>query len=273
MPTNKGTGILPKEDLLRPAAAKIRTIMYDPNHLSLTGLSSILQEEATIHVSGRFSTVESFMEATARSTANVALVCIDNLPAPGIQEIIGGLTARNGSRAPHVAAMSMSATEAAHLEALKAGARGVILKSYPTPRLVHAITTVADGGIVLPHATARILLERFSPERANPFGEKESGGLGLTTRQRDVLALVARGLSNSEIAQSLCLSPSTVKTHVSAMLRSLDLRDRTQLVVYAHRFSEAKRVRAVPTAPAVVPTVPAVSAVPAVPAAESMGQR
>ncbi|MDQ1006042.1 DNA-binding NarL/FixJ family response regulator [Streptomyces sp. V4I23] len=231
----KGTGgILLGEDRTRPVSATVEAIVYDPNQLSLMGLTGILQG-AAIRVLGRFSDTESFTEAAASSSADVLLVCIDNLPAPEIRKIIGGLVAEYGSRPPYMAAMSMSATGAAHFEALKAGARGVILKSHPTSRLLNAITTVADGGIVLPAAMAHVLIEHYIPDRANSFGDAESGDISLTSRQRDVLALVARGLSNSEIADSLSVSRSTVKSHISAMLRSLELRDRTQLVVYAHR--------------------------------------
>ena len=117
-------------------------------------------------------------------------------------------------------------------EALSAGASGFVLKDEPPERLIAAIRTVAAGDALLsPAVTKRVIGEfaRFTrPEPPDGFDE-------LTPRERDILRLVADGLSNAEIGQELYISETTVKTHVTHILQKLDLRDRVQAVVLAHQ--------------------------------------
>jgi DNA-binding NarL/FixJ family response regulator len=117
-------------------------------------------------------------------------------------------------------------------EALSAGASGFVLKDEPPERLIAAIRTVAAGDALLsPTVTKRVIGEfaRFTrPEPPDGFDE-------LTPRERDILRLVADGLSNAEIGQELYISETTVKTHVTHILQKLDLRDRVQVVVLAHQ--------------------------------------
>jgi DNA-binding NarL/FixJ family response regulator len=117
--------------------------------------------------------------------------------------------------------------------ALRAGASGFLLKDA-TPEEVHrAIREVADGGaLIAPTVTRRLIAEFASRPQAAVHRDPVAGQL--TEREADVLRLVARGLSNGEIAERLSLSPLTVKTHVSRMLSKLQLRDRAQLVVLAY---------------------------------------
>jgi DNA-binding NarL/FixJ family response regulator len=117
--------------------------------------------------------------------------------------------------------------------ALRAGASGFLLKDCSPEDLQHAIRVVADGGALLsPHVMRRLVAEFAS----RPVSGKRSAELAerLTGREVEVLRLVARGMSNAEIATALCLSPLTVKTHVSHLLLKLGLRDRAQLVVVAY---------------------------------------
>ena len=123
--------------------------------------------------------------------------------------------------------------------ALEAGASGFLLKSCTAEELVGAIRNVAEGHALLAPQMTRRLIERFTaqqdrpaaPVAAAPAAELET----LTGRERDVLALLARGLSNAEIADELVVGTATVKTHVSRILTKLDLRDRVQAVVLAYR--------------------------------------
>jgi DNA-binding NarL/FixJ family response regulator len=121
-------------------------------------------------------------------------------------------------------------------EALRAGASGFLLKDARPPDLVEAIRVVARGDALLAPSVTRRLLDRFA-------GELERGGAGaihpadldeLTPRELEVLELLAAGLSNAELAQRLVLTEATVKTHVSSILRKLDLRDRAQAVIAAY---------------------------------------
>jgi DNA-binding NarL/FixJ family response regulator len=131
-------------------------------------------------------------------------------------------------------------------DALRPGASGFLVKTDSPERLVDAIRVVASGEALLAPEVTRRLIDRFV-SAARP-GEPPRELAALTPRELDVLKLVARGCSNAEIAATLYVSEGTVKTHVGRVLAKLDLRDRTQAVVYAyeHRVVEAGRAEAPP---------------------------
>jgi DNA-binding NarL/FixJ family response regulator len=116
--------------------------------------------------------------------------------------------------------------------ALRAGASGFLLKDVRPPELVEAIRVVARGDALLAASVTRRLLDRFAAVLPEDGTQPDLGEL--TDREREVLRLVALALSNSEIATRLVLTEATVKSHVSSVLRKLDLRDRVQAVVYAY---------------------------------------
>jgi DNA-binding NarL/FixJ family response regulator len=121
--------------------------------------------------------------------------------------------------------------------AIRAGASGFLLKDVPPADLITAIRAVATGHAVVAPAVTRRLLDRFAPHLPDPAtGRTPSDELTavLTAREREVLDLVARGLSNAEIAAALTLSEATVKAHVGRLLTKLGLRDRVQIVVFAY---------------------------------------
>ncbi len=123
-------------------------------------------------------------------------------------------------------------------DALRAGARGFLLKDAPPDRLVEGIDAVRDGDVLLAPSITRRLVERYAGGR----GPDAPAGLDeLTAREREVLVLIARGLSNAEIADALVVSMPTVKTHVGRVFMKLGLRDRAQAVIVAY---EAGLVRA-----------------------------
>jgi DNA-binding NarL/FixJ family response regulator len=127
------------------------------------------------------------------------------------------------------------------VDAFRAGASGFLLKTSPGDQLVAAVRTVHTGEALLaPASTRRLIEQAVRPPRESPALEV------LTARERDVLALLARGLSNAEIAGELVVEASTVKTHVASVLSKLDLRDRVQAVVFAY---EAGLVRPGATIP------------------------
>lgn len=118
-------------------------------------------------------------------------------------------------------------------EALKAGAGGFLLKSAPPARLVEAVRLVASGEALLAPAITHRLIEQYV--RRPPPGSRTPQELdALTERELEVLKLIARGLSNAEIARDLVISAATVKTHVNRILQKLELRDRVQAVVLAY---------------------------------------
>jgi DNA-binding NarL/FixJ family response regulator len=115
------------------------------------------------------------------------------------------------------------------IDAFRAGASGFLLKTAPRDQLVAAVRTVQSGDALLTPASTRRLIEQFArpPEESLMLAE-------LTARERDVLILLARGLSNAEIAAELVVEPSTIKSHVANLLAKLHCRDRIQAVVYAY---------------------------------------
>jgi DNA-binding NarL/FixJ family response regulator len=121
-------------------------------------------------------------------------------------------------------------------DALRAGASGFLLKDAPLAELVNGVRTVARGESLLSPAVTRTLIGRFA-DRIRPAASAPGADpLGvLAPREREVLMLIARGLSNAEIAEELVISIETVKTYVSRILTKLDLRDRVQAVVFAYR--------------------------------------
>ncbi|MFI6712170.1 response regulator [Nonomuraea sp. NPDC050478] len=127
-------------------------------------------------------------------------------------------------------------------EALRAGASGFLLKDAPLLELVNGVRTVARGESLLSPAVTRTLIGRFA-ERVHPANPTpaEDPLAALAPREREVLRLIARGLSNAEIAAELVISVETVRTYVSRILSKLDLRDRVQAVVFAYRTGFAHR--------------------------------
>jgi DNA-binding NarL/FixJ family response regulator len=124
-------------------------------------------------------------------------------------------------------------------EALRAGASGFVLKDIPADQLAGAVRTVADGGALLAPSITRRLIGRFAEGR--PVDTAAARRLDrLTERERNVVAAVARGASNSEIARELFIGSATVKSHVSSILTKLGLRDRTQIVVFAYESGLVK---------------------------------
>jgi DNA-binding NarL/FixJ family response regulator len=121
------------------------------------------------------------------------------------------------------------------IEAVRAGASGFLLKDSPPEDLVQAIRIVAEGDAIVAPSVTRRLLDKFAARLPAVRDEAPPPGLDtLTAREREVLAHVARGQSNAEIAAELVVSETTVKTHVGNVLAKLGLRDRVQAVVYAY---------------------------------------
>jgi DNA-binding NarL/FixJ family response regulator len=143
------------------------------------------------------------------------------------------IVAAGAAAAPRVLMLTTFDLDEYVYDALSAGASGFLLKDVPPEQLVAGIRVVAAGDGLLAPSVTRRLIETFrrehTPSLAPPPELAE-----LTDREREVLGLIARGLSNAEIAQQLVVSPSTVKTHVARILSKLNLRDRVQAVVLAY---------------------------------------
>jgi DNA-binding NarL/FixJ family response regulator len=127
------------------------------------------------------------------------------------------------------------------VRALRGGAYGFLLKDAPASRLLAAVRAAAGGEALIEPSITRRLIERFSATEPGPAAELPSGLRGLTDRELDVLRLVARGLSNAEIAAEMVVAETTVKTHVARVLAKLGVRDRVQAVVLAYESGFVRR--------------------------------
>jgi DNA-binding NarL/FixJ family response regulator len=139
--------------------------------------------------------------------------------------------AAKGETGPRIIVLTTFDLDADAAAAIRAGASGFVLKDADPDFLIAAIRTVHAGTAVVAASATRALLQRFEPAERRPVPD-EFGTL--TGRERDVFALAAKGLSNSEIARTEYVSEATVKTHISNVLTKLALRDRVQLVVFAY---------------------------------------
>ncbi len=212
-----------------------RVLLADDQSLVRTGFRMILKAEPGIDVVGEAA---DGAEAIALSRDLAPDVVLMDLRMPGTDGIEATRQIAAAAYGPAVLVLTTFDLDAYVYEALRAGASGFLLKDAPEDQLVAGIRIVADGGSLFAPAVTRRLIERFAEaERAAEPPSLE----GLTAREGEILTLMARGLSNAEIAEQLVVSPHTVKSHVAHLLGKLGLRDRVQAVVLAY---EAGLVRA-----------------------------
>jgi DNA-binding NarL/FixJ family response regulator len=204
---------------------QLRVVIADDQALIRAGFRAFL-ETRDIRVVAEAADGIEVIEAVKRSKPDVVLMDI-RMPR------IDGVEATRRLPGQRVLIVTTYELDEYIVEALRAGAAGFILKDAPPDELIHAVRTVAAGEALLAPSVTRRLLEhvvRRMPERPKPPASYEE----LTAREREILLLIAHGLSNPEIAQRLYLSPGTVKSHVSHILIKLGLRDRVQAVVLAY---------------------------------------
>lgn len=211
--------------------------LVDDQDLVRTGFRMILSVEDDIELVGEAADGLAATRLVQEVRPDVVLMDVQMPTMDGIEatrRIVHGSEAR-------VVMLTTFERDDYLFAALEAGASGFLLKSCTADELVGAIRNVADGHALLAPRMTRRLIERFvgdrrTPPAPGPVAPPADGLLDqLTDRERDVLALVAQGLSNAEIAEELVVGTATVKTHVSRILTKLDLRDRVQAVVLAYR--------------------------------------
>jgi NarL family two-component system response regulator LiaR len=209
-------------------AGKIRVLIVDDHQVVRQGLATFLGLRPEIEVVGEAADGKAAIEAAARLTPDVILMDL-------VMPELDGISATREIRARHPAAQVIVLTSFTEddkvIPAIQAGAASYLLKDVTPEALVEAILAVHRGEARLHPDIARKLMERVAqgpgPSRAAAAPE------GLTTRELEVIRLVARGRTNQEIAQTLVISEKTVKTHVSSILGKLNLDDRTQLAIHA----------------------------------------
>jgi DNA-binding NarL/FixJ family response regulator len=206
----------------------VRVLLADDQDLVRAGFRMILETQADIEVVGDAGDGVEAVAATRRLQPDVVLMDIRMPNLDGLQATKQLAAARSGSR---VVILTTFDLDEYVYQALAAGASGFLLKNAPPEQLISAVRVVAAGDALLAPSITRRVIEQFTRLPA-PGGTDALAGL--TDRERQVLQLVARGLSNAEIAAELFVSDATVKTHVAHVLAKLQLRDRVQAVVLAY---------------------------------------
>jgi DNA-binding NarL/FixJ family response regulator len=205
-------------------------LVVDDEALLRTAFSSLINAEDDLQVVGEAADGRQAVQLAAGLSPDVVVMDVRMPVMDGI-EATRRITSACGSR---VLILTTFDLDEYVFEALRAGASGFALKSRPLEELLSAIRTVAAGEALLAPSVTRRLIAHFA-EQARTRELKAPRGLAeLTEREREVLSLVAHGLSNAELAQRLHVSLPTAKTHVSRILTKLGARDRTQLVVLAY---------------------------------------
>ncbi|HLT85012.1 MAG TPA: response regulator transcription factor [Phototrophicaceae bacterium] len=215
-----------------PTDRPVKVLLADDHALVRSGFRLLLDVEDGLEVVAEATTGAEAVERARATRPDVVLMDIRMPDLDGItatRRIVG--TA--GLERTRVLILTTYETDAYVFDALEAGASGFLLKDAGPAELIHAIRVVAAGEALLaPRITRRLIGHFTATRRAAREGEERLAGL--TTREREVLALVGRGLSNAEIGAELFLSPATARTHVSHILTKLGARDRAQLVVLAY---------------------------------------
>ena len=208
----------------------IRVLLADDQALVRSGFQMILSSQQDIEVVGEAEDGRQAIDLTYRLMPDVVLMDVRMPVLDGLQATRRLVQLRTTARILILTTFDLDEYVYA---AIRSGASGFLLKDVRPSQLVDAIRVVAEGDALLAPAVTKRLLERFAATLPTP--EERAPALAtLTERERDVLELVAIGLSNAEIAARLFLGETTVKTHVSSMLRKLELRDRVQAVVLAY---------------------------------------
>ena len=208
----------------------VRVLIADDQYLVRAGFRMILESREDLEVVGEAGDGAEAVALAAQLRPDVVLM---DVRMPGVDGIAATRELLATEPAPKVIILTTYDLDDALYAALRAGASGFLLKGARPAELVEAIRVVARGDALLDPAVTRRLLDRFVAARPEepPHPERLAD---LTDREMDVLRLVARAASNAEIAAQLVVSEATVKTHVSAVLRKLGVRDRVQAVVLAY---------------------------------------
>jgi DNA-binding NarL/FixJ family response regulator len=207
----------------------IRVLLVDDQSMVRAGLRMLLANEPDIQV---VAEAENGLEAVgkaARLRPDVVLMDIRMPVLNGVEATRRILAADELAR---VLILTTFDLDEYVYEALRAGASGFVLKDDPVEQLIAAVRTVAVGEALLSPAVTRRVIAQFTHVHRQPPPKAVDT---LTTRERDVFRLIARGLSNAEIGHELFISDTTVKTHITRLLQKLDLRDRAQAIVLAYQ--------------------------------------
>ena len=209
----------------------IRVVLADDQQLVRAGFRALLDHETDVEVVGEAATGSQAVELVRRERPDVVLMDIRMPDGDGLWAT-ARLAADPALAGVHVVIVTTFELDDYVAEAIRAGASGFLVKDTDPLELIRSVRVAADGEALLSPGVTKRLLARLA---ASPRPEVTASVLEpLTEREREVLTLVAEGLSNTEIGARLFMSPLTAKTHVSRILTKLDARDRVHLVVLAY---------------------------------------
>ena len=208
----------------------IRVVIADDQALVRAGFRKLLEVDPEIEVVAEAGNGLEAVEATERLQPDVVLM---DIRMPGVDGLEATRRLGGGNSPARILILTTFGLTEYVYEALQAGASGFLLKDSPAEELLAGVHVVARGDALLDPSITRAVIEEFSrkPRRLDDLAQKLDR---LTARELEVLQLIARGLSNAEIAAELVVSDGTVKTHVARILQKLDLRDRVQAVIFAY---------------------------------------
>ncbi|TML57298.1 MAG: response regulator [Actinobacteria bacterium] len=222
----------PTEAGADPGPSRMRLLIVDDQALVRAGFRMILEAEEDIEVVGEAADGREAVAEVNRLRPDVVLMDVRMPEVDGI-EATRRLLGQDGVTTKVVMLTTFDMDEYVY-EALRAGASGFLLKDVPPEQLVAGIRAVASGDALLAPSVTRRVIEEFVRRPPDSVRTPPAALADLTARETDVLELIARGLSNAEIAKELVVSETTVKTHVAHVLMKLGLRDRVQAVVFAY---------------------------------------
>ncbi|HUA06017.1 MAG TPA: response regulator transcription factor [Solirubrobacteraceae bacterium] len=209
-------------------------LIADDDHLMRAGLAAVLESDDRIEVIGQASTGREAIALTRRREPDVVLM---DVQMPDLDGIAATRELAGTAPAARVLILTTFEEDDYIFGGLRAGASGFLLKRTPAEDLIRAVHTIAAGESLLSPSVTRRVIDRMSRQPDPPDAHADLGDL--TPREREVLALLAGGLSNAEIAAELVIEESTVKTHVKRILMKLDVRDRVQAVIFAYEHGLA----------------------------------
>jgi DNA-binding NarL/FixJ family response regulator len=218
-------------------AARVRVLLVDDDDLMRAGLRAVLGSDATIEVVGEAADGRAAADCVRALRPDVVLMDVRMPDLDGISATREVLAA-----SPEVKVVIVTTFEQDDyvFGALAAGASGFLLKRTKPEELIAAIHTIAAGDSLLSPSVTRTVIDRMARGQSHPPDADGRRLEELTPREREVLVLIARGLSNGEIARTLVIEDSTVKTHVKRILMKLRVRDRVHAVIFAYETGVAQ---------------------------------
>ena len=209
---------------------KVRVLLADDDHLMRAGLAELLSIDPSIEVVAQAATGREAIALTRRHRPDVVLM---DVQMPDLDGITATHELVNDDPAIRILILTTFELDDYVFGALRAGASGFLLKRTRPEELIAAVHTIAAGEALLSPSITRRVIDRMAQQ---PVPDLAANGAlaGLTPREREVLGFLARGLSNREIADTLVVEESTIRTHVKRVLFKLELRDRIQVVIFAY---------------------------------------